>query len=174
MGGGSCRRAFAAALVALAATTSLVASAAPAAAHTPHDVIADAEFSPDYAADSTLYAISREWLMRSTDRGAHWRRLVRGLDNKSMLSSVEVSRQDAAVLYTASRGDGVYKSTDAGATWAPADAGLPDPNIALLALSPATDALLFAAGPDDGLAVTRDGGASWAPVPGVPAAHVTA
>jgi photosystem II stability/assembly factor-like uncharacterized protein len=150
------------------------AHAPPAFAHTPHDTIADIALSPDFERDQTVYTIAREYLLESTDAGATWRRLVRGLDNKAFLSAIEVSRQDPSVLYAASRGDGVYKSTDAGETWQRVNSGLAQVrNVAWLAVSPHSDAVLLAASPRGGLARTANGGASWTEIQ-VRGEHVTA
>src|SRR5688572_15043034 len=96
---------------ALAATT-LTAITEPASAHTPHDVAVDIELSPDFARDGTMFAIVREYLLRSQDGGDTWQRLVRGLDNHGQLRAVEVSAKDGRVLFAGTLGDGIYRSGD--------------------------------------------------------------
>lgn len=144
-----------------------------AQAHTPHDSISDVAFSPDFAQDRTVYTISRRFLLKSTDGGETWKKLVRSLDNKIQLRSVEVSSQDANMLYAASPRDGVYKSTDAGSSWTKANTGLPSTNVRLLSLSPRSDDTALAALPD-GLFATRDGGASWSRLETLPDGEIGA
>ncbi len=62
-----------------------------------------------------------------------------------------------STLYVAT--DGLYKSTDAGATWNPANAGLPS-NIAL-AIDPVTPSTLYAGTTNDGVFKSTDAGATW-------------
>lgn len=64
-----------------------------------------------------VYAISRKFVMKSVDRGDTWRRMVNGLDLRRNPSSISVAPSDPGILYLTSRGDGVYRSDDAGSTW---------------------------------------------------------
>ena len=55
------------------ATTTLVLSIAePAAAHTPHDVVASMAISPNFGEDQTAYSIVREYIVKTTDGGDTW------------------------------------------------------------------------------------------------------
>ena len=68
-------RTLAAAVVALAFVAGLTVLAPTAHAHSPHDVVADVELSPEFDQDLTAYAIVREYLLRSDDgvaRGCGW------------------------------------------------------------------------------------------------------
>jgi photosystem II stability/assembly factor-like uncharacterized protein len=137
-----------------------------ALAHTPHDDIGDVVTSPAYAEDHTVFAISRNRLMRSTDGGTTWREIVRGLgDEGQVLARVAIPPPDADVLYLTTRGDGVLKSEDGGTSWRTANVGLTDLNLQEAAVSPASaDVAVVAANTSGGMFRTTDGGASWSPV----------
>jgi photosystem II stability/assembly factor-like uncharacterized protein len=140
-----------------------------AAAHTPHDHIIDVELSPGFATDRTVYTISRSYLLKSTDAGETWTRLVRGITGRFQLSSIAVSKQDPDVVYLTSRGGGVLKSEDGGNTWIHRSEGLLRPNLLFAEVSPRSDETVFAANPQEEGALWRtdDGGATWAPVGGL-------
>lgn len=64
-------------------------------------------------------------------------------------------------LYAATSGEGLFKSTDGGATW---DAtGLSVRYVIALAIDPATPATLYAAGEFQGVFKSTDSGATWSP-----------
>ena len=58
---------------------------------------------------------------------------------------------------------GVYKSADAGMSWAPANAGIGSSGIGALAVSP-TDAKVAYVSTATALLRTMDGGATWSPL----------
>jgi photosystem II stability/assembly factor-like uncharacterized protein len=160
--------------IATAATIAVIALFAPASvhvavAHTPHDWIFDVEPSPRFDEDRTVYAIVRDYLLRSTDAGDTWVRLVRGLDNQHRISAIEIAPGDPRTIYAGTDGDGVYRSTDGGASWVAVNDGLPELHIVTLAVSPQSPRSVFATVVVDGaLAVFRsdDGGDRWGPLPG--------
>lgn len=152
-----------AALLIVAPTT----GTSPAAAHTPHDVVGDVAVSPGFATDGTAFTIVREYLLETTDGGDTWSRLNVGLDNKHNLSAVEVSATDPEVLYAASRGDGVYRSDDGGASFTAVNEGLEDRAVLDLALSPHDHDALYALTTEGAVNRTVDGGATWSPVAGL-------
>ena len=135
-----------------------------ASAHTPHDDIADATLSPNFLEDGIAFSISRGILLKSVDGGLSWTRIVRGLDNTSDLVSIHVSPSEPETLFLASNGDGIYKSTDQGASWARVNAGLGSADVRLVVSSPRTPDLAFAAGGTAGLFRTTDGGSTWGAV----------
>ncbi|MSO87847.1 MAG: hypothetical protein EXQ71_10065 [Acidimicrobiia bacterium] len=160
-------------VVAVIATVCCVTG--PASAHTPHDVVADVELSPDFEGDHTLFAIVRESLLKSDDGGDTWTRLVRGLDNRFQLRAVEVSPQNKQVLFLGSRGDGIYRSSDGGQTWANRSRGLPTLDVRSLSISPGSSDNLFATIETNGVPTvvrTEDGGLSWSTVSDAGAASV--
>jgi photosystem II stability/assembly factor-like uncharacterized protein len=134
-------------------------------AHSPHDVISILEISPSYDQDETLFIVILNKLLKSTDGGFSWKQIVRGLDNKSMLSSIAISpsfKFDKTV-FLSSRGDGIYKSQDGGSSWFKVNNGLGNLNIRLLAVSPdyRSDEIVLAAGTKGGLYESKNGGESW-------------
>ena len=65
-----------------------------------------------------------------------------------------------ATLYAGTSGDGVFKSTDSGGTWAAANTGLTTLHVNALAIDPATPATLYAG--------TAAAGSSSPPTPAAP------
>src|SRR6478672_6103129 len=105
-------------LALLACLLTLVPSASYA--HNPHDPVLALGVSPDYANDKTLYLSTfAEWnwgykdILRSTDGGATWIKLPKGLDNRTRIIAVRVSPSFALdnTVYAGTGGDGVYAST---------------------------------------------------------------
>jgi len=66
-----------------------------------------------------------------------------------------------AVLYAGDFGGGVYKTTDAGATWTAANSGLSSLFVVALVVDPHTPLTLYVATQDAGVFKSIDGGASW-------------
>ena len=159
------RFARASAIGLLVSSAVLLVGGRTAFAHTPHDDIFDVATSPNYDNDGTVFVVSRGVLLKSTDRGTSWQRLVRGLDTEQDLVAVEASRQSPHVLFAASSSRGVYRSLDGGASWSSVARGIPRA-IVDLALSPRGDDVVYAAGGASGLFRTVDGGATWTAVEG--------
>jgi photosystem II stability/assembly factor-like uncharacterized protein len=99
----------------------------------------------------------------STDLGAHWSSSDSGL---TAFNAVTVVALDSAVLVgTGNRG--VFRSVDGALTWLPANSGLADTNITVLA----TGSGWFFAASGTNIYRSSDGGGSWSHIPGhVPAA----
>ena len=150
----------------LLASVAVVAVSVTAGAHTPHDDIFDVAVSPTYVTDTTVYVISRGILLKSTNGGQAWTRLVRGIDNKADLTALEMSTRTRRLLFVSSPRDGIYRSTDAGASWSRVDRGLPTGQIAMLAMSPHSDEVVYATGAKGGLFRTADRGDNWDAVAG--------
>jgi photosystem II stability/assembly factor-like uncharacterized protein len=129
---------------------------------------------------STIYAQSASLgggttrLYRSTDNGETWE--PRSSGSPGLLcgyGDLAVAPSSAAVLYRASAKfdatshcqGGVSRSDDGGATWVPADAGLPDlrGGIAALAVDPRDPDRVYAGTVGDGVWKSTDGGRSWSP-----------
>ena len=65
------------------------------------------------------------------------------------------------VIYAATAAGGVFKSTDHGAAWTPASAGLPRDLIVSVAADPTNPAVAYAVADSGTLHKTTNGGASW-------------
>ena len=117
-------------------------------------------------------------LWKTADGGNSWRPVTDGQIGSSSVGAIAVSVSHPDVVYAGMgetqlrgnvmQGDGVYASTDAGATWR--HAGLADTlAIARLRVHPSDPAVVFAAAlgdptqpsPARGIYRTRDGGANW-------------
>ena len=159
------RKACAASLLVIA---TLVTTAQPGFAHTPHDDIANVAVSPSFATDHTVFAISDNRPLRSTDGGNHWVEMVRGLSGQP-LSRFAISPGDSRVVYLASRGGGVFRSIDEGDTWKLTTTDLSVAgNVSVLAVSPfSSNVVVAAAGLFGGLLRTVDGGRRWQWVAGI-------
>ncbi|HZU12482.1 MAG TPA: glycosyl hydrolase [Chloroflexota bacterium] len=115
---------------------------------------------------------------KTTDGGTYWENVSDGYIRTAAIGALAVAPSDPAVLYAGtgettirgnvSHGDGVYKSTDSGKTWA--NVGLADTRqIAKIRVHPTNPDLLYVAalghawGPNDerGIFRSRDGGKSW-------------
>jgi len=127
--------------------------------------------SPDYGNDRTVFAglYYNEGLARSTDGGSDWTRVFEAGNFVAVAVSPEYA-SDGTVL-AASRGKGIYRSTDRGETWENVlykDEGV---FISDISFSPdyARDRTVYAAG-EGGLWRSTDGGESWKEVPSAPGA----
>ncbi|WP_036479026.1 YCF48-related protein [Myxosarcina sp. GI1] len=135
--------------------------------HVPHDVVFDVEVSPNYQRDRTVYHLidsgNKIWgnVFKSEDGGSSWQRIERGLDNKHLLSSLDIAASSSNTLYLSTMGDGIYKSEDGGNSWFKVNQGLKTTNLNLVEVSPHSPDLVLAAGTKAGLYKTSDGGESW-------------
>ena len=115
---------------------------------------------------------------KTTDAGTYWRCVSDGFFTTSSVGALAVAPSDPNVLYAGtgettiridvSHGDGVYKSTDAGRSWA--NIGLRDTrHIAKIRVHPQNPDKLWVAAfghafgphPERGVFTSDDGGASW-------------
>jgi len=115
---------------------------------------------------------------KTTDGGTYWDNISDGYFNTAAIGALAVSDSDPNVIYAGtgestirgnvSHGDGVYKSTDGGQTWA--NVGLGDTrHIAKIRVHPHNPDLVYVAAlghawgpnPERGLYRSRDGGATW-------------
>ncbi|MGQ0594346.1 MAG: WD40/YVTN/BNR-like repeat-containing protein [Gammaproteobacteria bacterium] len=151
---------------ALIVAGALIAMGQTADAHTPHDVISEIEVSPSFEQDGTLFTIVRDNLCRSLDGGRTWKRLVNGLDSPSIYSSLSVSVHSAHHLFLSTLGNGIYGSTDRGASWAKVNNGLSTLRIAIVVMSsdPSNQVAWASANGTGKVFRTVNGGASWSTV----------
>jgi len=115
----------------------------------------------------TLYVGSGEGVWKSVNSGATWAPARRGLPVSHDVFTLAIDPSAPRTLYAGvgSSGPGVntvgvWKTTDGGATWAPAGAAPPAAPVLALAIDPHSPQVVYAAS-DDGLWKSADGGASW-------------
>ena len=115
---------------------------------------------------------------KTTDGGVYWRNVSDGFFGSSSVGALGVAESDSSVIYAGtgeacirsdvSHGDGVYRSTDGGATWK--HVGLDDTrHVARIRVHPRDPDLVYVAalghafGPNSQRGVFRstDGGGSW-------------
>jgi photosystem II stability/assembly factor-like uncharacterized protein len=118
---------------------------------------------------------------KTIDGGTYWENISDGFFNRAAVGAIAVSEADPNVIYVGtgessirgdvSWGDGVYKSTDGGRTWA--NVGLPDSyHIGAIRIHPQNPDVVYVAvlghafGPNKERGVYRsmDGGKHWAKV----------
>ncbi len=123
-------------------------------------------FHPNDA--STLYIGSPSGgIWKSTDDGASWNSLSANIPYLGV-SAILVHPTDPNIIYigTGDRdsedapGVGVYKTTDGGATWAPANSGMGNTTVGMMLMNPNDPNMLFAA-TYGGIFKSVNAGASW-------------
>lgn len=152
--------------------------------HDDADLMGVLSFAVDPQAPDRVYAATglylSQWsrkgaILRSDDRGRTWQKteLPIGVggnaDGRGSGERLAVDPRQGNVLYFGSNRDGLWKSTDRGASFARTGAGIG--GFSLVAADPAVAGQVWA-GSTDGLGalmVSRDGGASFSAVPGLPA-----
>ncbi|MBS0027816.1 discoidin domain-containing protein [Chitinophaga sp. 22321] len=115
----------------------------------------------------TLYATSVWGLWKSTDTSNTWQ--LQGTDDlpKASCASVCIDNTNDQIIYLGT-GDpnyygtslGIYKTTDGGQSWLPANSGIDTRMAVELLMSPTNHNVLVAA-TNDGIWKTTDGGISW-------------
>ena len=103
-----------------------------------------------------------EKVLKSTDAGQSWSVVANGLEEIRFLYAMALDPNQPQNLYVGGT-DGVYKSTNGGETFKPANKRLEGKIIITLAFDTLDQTSLFAGGSrEGGLFYTKDGGANWA------------
>jgi photosystem II stability/assembly factor-like uncharacterized protein/predicted Ser/Thr protein kinase len=119
---------------------------------------------------NVLFAVAKsDGIARSSDGGHTWLLVGEGLpgdEHSTYALSLAIDPADTNVLYVGSggfvgQGHGVYKSTDGGETWSPANRGMLDYRITALAVDPAHPQTVYAGGHSGELFKSSDGGQTW-------------
>ena len=118
---------------------------------------------------STLYGGNARGIFISTDGGLSWNASNSGLPNLLDLSTLVLDPGNPGTLYAAINGPSetggsteLYKSTDGGATWIAAGAGLTSYGAISVAIDSQNPSVLYA-GTTSGMFKSTDGAASWSP-----------
>jgi photosystem II stability/assembly factor-like uncharacterized protein len=109
---------------------------------------------------STVYAGNSDSnLFKSTDGGTSWSAASSGLpSNSNWIGGLVIDPQNPSTVYVGTSGafidgcsfpcsgldDGVFKSTDGGATWTPVNSGLTTPHVSSLVIDPQDPSRLYA------------------------------
>ncbi len=145
----------------------------------------------DPANCNTLYAATDRGLYKSTDGGNSWRssglnsvlaaqapgvaappfaKADGGSASSTLVSAVTIDPNNSQVIYATTWGQGVYKSTNGGASWAQINNGLGCLWLYGLTTDPANSQILYTgghehpAGQGGGVYKSTNGGTSWFPV----------
>jgi photosystem II stability/assembly factor-like uncharacterized protein len=131
-----------------------------------HGSVATTVFSPNYAADGTLFAVtSQASVMRSTDRGQTWSALplpvLSGIGPTILAVSPTYAVDGTLLLGTCN--DGIFLSTDSGNSWLSVASGLTRSPVTGLAFSPSfqNDGTAFAATNGSGVLISTTAATSW-------------
>ena len=116
-----------------------------------------------------VYFVTDPGLTHSDDGGQSWQTAGEGLpmDSRSALVlSVAIDPVNPSIVYAGTggfvgQGQGVYKSTDGGNTWTPANRGMLDYSITALAVDPHQPQVVFAGSYMGDLFKSSDAGLTW-------------
>jgi photosystem II stability/assembly factor-like uncharacterized protein len=105
-------------------------------------------------------------LFVSDDEGAHWARLGQGVE-RDWIRSILIDPADSKILYLATTGRGILKSTDGGMSWRESNRGLTDPDLDIrtVVLNPHDPKQLYAGSHGHWIFQSQDAGTTWTPLP---------
>jgi len=118
----------------------------------------------------TVFAVvNYRGIASSDDGGQSWMTLNEGLpqdDTRVLVLSVAVDLANPTILYAGTggfvgQGQGVFKSTDGGQTWSPANRGMLDFRITALAVDPRQPQVVYAGSERGDLLKSSDGAQTW-------------
>lgn len=123
---------------------------------------------------SVLLAASFTAVYRTTDGGDTWSAVSAGLPAGAFFDSLVFANSDPTIAYGAPQtfgpsvngvslvlNYGVYRSSDSGLTWQPANVGMETGRILSVAVDPTNAQTVYASSDGVGLLKSTDGGASW-------------
>ncbi len=121
----------------------------------------------DPVTSTTLYAgsVSGSGLFKSTDSGAHWSTINKGLPSSQgvlpIVIGFAVDPSRPANLYAGTDGNGLYRSTDGGSNWSPASGAMRTNFVAAIAVGPSS--ALLAGTLYGGVYRSSDNAGTWTP-----------
>jgi photosystem II stability/assembly factor-like uncharacterized protein len=131
-------------------------------------------FASSPGAPSVLLAASFSAQYRSSDGGATWSAVSAGLPAGAFFGSLVFANSDPTIAYSSPQTNGsnvngvslavnygVYRSSDSGVTWLPANSGMESATIDAIAVDPTNAQIVYASWDGVGLLKSTDGGASW-------------
>jgi photosystem II stability/assembly factor-like uncharacterized protein len=119
---------------------------------------------------NTLYAGTQfNGVFKSTDWGASWTAINFGLPTDPTaqrlvgVTALVIDPRNTSTVFAWVGGNGVFKSTDGGASWSAASSGLPAQpfGLSFLAIDPQAPSTLYAGKSGIGVFKSTDGGATW-------------
>ncbi len=133
----------------------------PAYGHHPHDLVDALAVSPSYENDNTVYIATTGHILKSVHGGFGWKELVNGLDHTSTVTSILIvpSPGTPGILLVATEGNGIYRSTDEGASWKKSGKGPGNPSISTL--SGGSQGNVLAIDESGHLYLSTDSGETW-------------
>lgn len=114
----------------------------------------------DYKNPSTMYVKVLSGICKSTNFGASWFKVGRGLPQGGG-TPLLIDPNNSQVLYTGVDRKGIYKSTDSGENWSSVSYGLPQETIKSLLIDHRNSNILFCVVQNHGVYRTDNGGKSW-------------
>jgi photosystem II stability/assembly factor-like uncharacterized protein len=119
----------------------------------------------DSRSPSTVYAGTAVGLFKTADGGETWSGLNNGIPTFTDINRVVISASSPSIIYAGSafRHGGLFKSTDAGASWRTMNGSLTDLDVRNLAVDPTDPNVVFRASLSEfgRVAKTTNGGATW-------------
>ena len=105
-------------------------------------------------------------VFKTVDGGATWKSTSAGMVDDLQVLALAIDRTDPRVLYAATRFDGIYKTTNAGAVWTQVNNAATGTLFSIvhfaLVTDPGAPGTVFA-GTFDGVLKSTDGGTHWTP-----------
>jgi hypothetical protein len=138
--------------------------------------VSQVALSPNNRKAYTLL-VAGDYVYRSVDGGASFSRATNLAGNDVHSFSFSPEFGNDGTVFAGTLNHGVYRSSDGGATWLPASAGLPPFPITnvLTSSSFSQDRTVYAATAGNGVLISSNGGSTWSPLaPAVPDAVVDA
>jgi hypothetical protein len=123
----------------------------------------------DPTSPTTLYGgnVDGAGILKSTDGGVNWLAANQGLPviqssggtSSPVVLSLALDPARPSTLYAGTYGNGLFVSTNSGASWSPADAGMRDAFVT--SLEPISETTLYAGTLGGGVYESSDGAATW-------------